>query len=130
MRLAWKCSAHVFARIVIAGNADKRQIQRRQQPLEVFIFLGRRRIGEIAGNHDKIGPRLEFVQRGHAALKRLRGIDASVGERTRRLDMQVGNLRYENGLKRHLCSIFSSPAAEAGWHPGISKARSVHRSGP
>jgi hypothetical protein len=33
---------------VIAGNADKRQLERRQQALEVFIFVDRRRIGEIA----------------------------------------------------------------------------------
>ena len=104
-RTGWKCvgasgkrRTHHVAGIVIAGNAGKRQFQRRQQALEVLVFFRRRRIREVARNHHKIGRGCEFVQGGHAALERVRGVDAAVSQRAGRFDMQIGDLRNANGF--------------------------------
>jgi hypothetical protein len=74
-----KCGPHQFARIVVAGNAGKRQLERRQQPLQIIVFRRQRRIRKIARDHHEIGRRFEFIQSCDAALKRFRGIDAAIG---------------------------------------------------
>ena len=82
----------------LPGMPTNGQLQRRQQPLEMVIFLRRRRIGQIARDHHEIGLRDEFVQRRDAALERPGGIDPAISQRARRLDMQIGNLRDANGF--------------------------------
>src|ERR1700730_6932293 len=104
---ARKRGAHHLPRIVIAGNADERQLQRCQQTLEMVIFFGRGRIGKIARDHHQVGPWYKFVQGRHTALECRRGIDLSIGQRSRRLDVQVGNLGNENGCLRHRVVQFS-----------------------
>ena len=81
---------------MIAGNAAERKFKRRQQPLEILILLSRRRVRQISGDHHKIGRRIEFVQCCDTTFERLGGIDPAIGERSRWLDMQVGNLRNLN----------------------------------
>ena len=78
-----KCGAHQLARVVIAGNADKRQLQRRQQALEIFILLSHRRIGQIARDYDEVGLWRECIQGRYAAFKRACRVDASVSRHAR-----------------------------------------------
>ena len=99
-----ECGAHQLAGIVVAGNAGEGQFERRQQALEILVFLGRRRIRQIARDHHEVGPWPECVQRRNTALQRGRGIDPAVGERSRRLDVQVGNLGDVNWFFRHRAS--------------------------
>src|ERR1700737_307974 len=96
-----KGGAHQLAGVVIAGNAGERELQRRKQPLEIVVFLPIRRIGEIARDHDEIGCRSESIQRCDTAFQRFRGIDLAVGQRARRLDMQVGYLGDGDGFRCH-----------------------------
>src|SRR5580704_4012556 len=103
----WKRGAHQLAGIVIAGNAGEGQLQRRQQALQMLIFLRHRRIGQIAGDHHEVGPWPERVQRRHASHQRGCRVDAAVSQRSRRLDVQVGNLRDQDWLLRHQRSQFS-----------------------
>ncbi len=74
------------------------------------VFLRHGRVCEIARNHHEIWARLEIIQRCDATLQRSGRVNLSVSKRSGRLDMQVGNLRDEEWLLRHL-SGFSFPTA-------------------
>ena len=102
-----KRGAHQLARVMIAGNTGKRKLERRQQPLEILIFLGRRRVRQIARDHHEIGCRIKLVQCRNAAFQRLRCIDLAIGKRSRRLDVQIGNLGNMYRFWRHRPSQFS-----------------------
>src|SRR5258708_25612060 len=73
----------------------------------MFVFLSRRRIDQIARDHYEVGLWCECVQRSNAALKGTCRIDASVSEHARRFNVQIGNLRDENGFWRHRAVQFS-----------------------
>src|ERR1700689_5176658 len=110
----WKRRAHQLARIVIAGNAGEGQLQRRQQALQMLIFLRHRRIGQIAGDHHEIGPWPERVQRSHASHQRGWRVVAPIGQGSRGFDVQVGNLRDQDWLVRHQCSSGGSNLTASG----------------
>ena len=77
--------AHHGAIIMIAGDGDKGNFQRRQQAFKVLVLFLGRRVGEVAGNHYQVGPRRETIELGDAAGQRRRGVDLAVGERPGRL---------------------------------------------
>src|SRR4051794_31619460 len=63
----------------------------------MFIFFCIRGVDEVAGDHHKLRPRVQAIQFDDAAVQRSRGVDFSVGKFAWLLDMQIGNLRDENG---------------------------------
>src|SRR6516225_20808 len=73
-----KRGAHHLARVVIAGNAGKPQLQWYQQTRKMSILFDIRRIGEVARDHHKVRRRIELIQAYHAALQRLGSIDVAV----------------------------------------------------
>ncbi len=91
-----KCPAHQRAVVVVTGDGDEGDLQRRKQRLQVFVFFLGWGVAKIAGDHHQIGPRRKAIEFRNAAGQRRRGIDAAIGKRPRLLDVQVGNLGDED----------------------------------
>ena len=77
--LGQRC-AHQLAAVVIAGNGGKTNLERREEPVEMLVLLGHRRIGKVTGYHHKLWSRPEGVERGDASRKRGRSVDLAIGQ--------------------------------------------------
>ena len=103
-RLIRKCAAELPALVVVPWNCHKRQLERFQQRPQVRIFLLEPAIDEIAADHHEGRARPKGVEMRDAALERRRGVDHLVGALVGPLDMQVGDLRDQEG-RSHGASV-------------------------
>src|SRR5205809_888292 len=78
------------------------------------VFLGVRRIREIARYHDKVGGWIEAVQCRDASFERLCCIDAAIGQFAGLLDVEIGNLCDANRLCRHSQSSGGKRRTDSG----------------
>jgi hypothetical protein len=92
IRLFRKRAANERAVVVIAGNDRERQLQRSEQAPQMLVFLRRRRVDQIARADHQLRPRPQAIELDDAALECGGGVDPAIGELSRRLDVQVGNL--------------------------------------
>src|SRR5690242_20244479 len=108
--LGQRC-AHQLAAVVIAGNGGKTNLERREEPVEMLVLLGHRRIGKVTGYHHELWSRPEGIERGDASRKRGRSVDLAIGQHARTLDMQIGNLGDQEG-RAHASPFGKSRIAE------------------
>ncbi len=83
-----------------------------------MLVLGRAaEVGQVAGDHHRVGRLPQREHRLHGALEVGRGVDAAIGQPAGLADVQVGQLDQE-GVVVHVRVVRGCPASSSGGRAG------------
>jgi hypothetical protein len=131
VRLVGECAPKFVELVVVAGNHVVRRSQVGEDFAQVRIRVALALVGKVAGDQNRVGPRIEPIEVRNRLAQHARGVDALIGAPALGHDVQIGDLREQHrpfllagmvfpsgrhfNIARVSPTIFSSPASGATW---------------